>query len=132
MELVAGRDAGGTDCPAVPFPSTKRCVLRTEIREALEAAHEREVVHPDMEPANSWSPPDGQVKVLDFGLAKALDADATEPDLAIARRSRRRSMTRRRHRARHGCVHVARAGEAASRSIGAPTSGHSAACSTRC
>jgi len=52
---------------------------RTRICEALEAAHEKVIIHRDPKPANVKLMHDGNVKVLDFGLAKAFDA-APRPD----------------------------------------------------
>src|SRR5258708_4131969 len=49
--------------------------MARQIVEALEAAHEKGIVHRDLKPANVKIAPDGQVKVLDFGLAKVIDAD---------------------------------------------------------
>src|SRR5262245_49523755 len=56
----------------MPIPVEEALDIARRICEALEAAHEKGVVHRDLKPANVKITPEGKVKVLDFGLAKAL------------------------------------------------------------
>jgi Tol biopolymer transport system component len=56
-----------------PVPIDEAFAIARQMAEALEAAHEHGIVHRDLKPANVKLRPDGVVKVLDFGLAKALD-----------------------------------------------------------
>jgi serine/threonine-protein kinase len=79
MELVDGhtlaeRIAAGAIRLREALPIMKQIV------EALEYVHERGIVHRDLKPANIKITPEGGVKVLDFGLAKAMSSDTVTPD----------------------------------------------------
>ena len=63
-----------------PIPLEEALDLARQIADALEAAHEKAIVHRDLKPANVKIRPDGSVKVLDFGLAKAGEAVETTGD----------------------------------------------------
>ena len=76
MELVEGEDLSQHIARgAMPLPEA--LATARQIADALEAAHELGIVHRDLKPANVKVRPDGTVKVLDFGLAKALDPSAS-------------------------------------------------------
>jgi serine/threonine-protein kinase len=59
-----------------PVPVAEALEIARQIADALEYAHERGVIHRDLKPANIKVTPEGRVKVLDFGLAKALGVDS--------------------------------------------------------
>jgi serine/threonine protein kinase len=73
MELVEGETLADR-IKRGPVPVDEALEMGKSICEALEAAHEKGIVHRDLKPANVKILPDGKVKVLDFGLAKAIEA----------------------------------------------------------
>ena len=77
-ETLADRIARG------PIPLTETLTIARQIADALDAAHEKGIIHRDLKPANIKLTPDGVVKVLDFGLAKAAASDAAQPSHAVA------------------------------------------------
>ena len=72
MELVEGEDLSARIARGA-VPLDEALPLARQLADALQTAHERGIIHRDLKPANIKVRPDGTVKVLDFGLAKALD-----------------------------------------------------------
>ena len=74
MELVEGPTLADRIAQG-PLPLDETLTIAKRIADALEAAHDQGIIHRDLKPANIKLRPDGAVKVLDFGLAKALGGD---------------------------------------------------------
>jgi serine/threonine-protein kinase len=81
LELVEG-DTLADRLKQGAIPVDEALKLGLQIAEALEAAHEKGVIHRDLKPANIKVTPDGKVKVLDFGLAKAYMGEAADVNLS--------------------------------------------------
>src|SRR5437870_1868431 len=81
MELVEGEDLARRIARGA-VPIDEALPIAKQIAEALEAAHEQGIMHRDLKPANIKVRPDGTVKVLDFGLAKAMDPVGSAPNVS--------------------------------------------------
>jgi serine/threonine protein kinase/Tol biopolymer transport system component len=83
MELVEGPTLADR-IRSGPIPIDEALRIAKQITEALEYAHERGIVHRDLKPANVKVTNDDAVKVLDFGLAKAIEGDAASIDISTS------------------------------------------------
>ena len=83
LELVEGPTLADRIAEG-PIPIDEALPIAKQIAEALEAAHEQGIIHRDLKPANVKVKADGTVKVLDFGLAKAFQPDASDPNVSAS------------------------------------------------
>jgi len=83
LELVEGETLSEAVAKG-PIPVREALTIARQIASALDAAHEKGIVHRDLKPANVKIGAGGLVKVLDFGLAKAVAAEPVTPDVTLA------------------------------------------------
>ncbi|MDA2927430.1 protein kinase [Acidobacteria bacterium AH-259-G07] len=81
LELVEGETLAERVAKG-PLPVEEALEICRQIAEGVEAAHEKGVIHRDLKPANVKITPEGMVKVLDFGLAKALEGERPVTDIS--------------------------------------------------
>ncbi len=81
LELVEGETLADRILRGM-IPVEETLSIAKQIAEALEQAHEKGIIHRDLKPANIKLTANGKVKVLDFGLAKALAGEPSDVDLS--------------------------------------------------
>ncbi len=132
MELVEGEDLGDR-LKRGAIPVQEALAIARQIAEALEEAHEKGIVHRDLKPANIKITPEGKVKVLDFGLAKAYAGEAANQSGADLSQSPTLARTGTQAGVILGTAAYMSPEQArGSLSTSAPTSGPSASCCSRC
>jgi response regulator RpfG family c-di-GMP phosphodiesterase/tRNA A-37 threonylcarbamoyl transferase component Bud32 len=79
MELVSGGDLEKHVCRNGPAPIARACEWGRQAASGLQEAHDRHLIHRDLKPSNLLLTADGQVKLVDFGLARQVHSNRTDP-----------------------------------------------------
>ena len=130
LELVEGPTLANRIAQGA-IPIGEALSIAKQIAEGLKAAHERGIIHRDLKPSNIKLRPDGTVKILDFGLAKALDPSSSGAAVPRSHNHESRHDSRG-HDLRHRRIHESGTGARESGRQSQLTSGRSVASSTRC